>query len=95
MTAGAAAEALAARHVERADRAGARRRSTGSRPGDRVELRMPHGDFTYRVERTRIVEPTEISVIERVDHDRLVLSACHPLHSAARRIVMFARLKRP
>ena len=62
--------------------------------GDRIELRMPYGDFAYRVERTRIVEPTEISVIERVDHDRLVLTACHPLYSAAQRIIVFAKLER-
>jgi len=61
-------------------------------PGDRIELRMPYGRFTYSVERTRIVPPTETSVIDRVDHDRLVLSACHPLYSAAKRIVVFARL---
>jgi sortase A len=61
--------------------------------GDRIELRMPYGRFVYRVERTRIVEPTETSVIDRVDHDRLVLSACHPLYSAAQRIIVFARLE--
>jgi sortase A len=62
-------------------------------PGDTIELRMPYGRFTYRVERTRIVPPTETSVTDRVDHDRLVLSACHPLYSAAQRIVVFARLE--
>jgi sortase A len=62
------------------------------RPNDRIELRMPYGRFTYSVERTRIVPPTETSVIDRVDHDRLVLSACHPLYSAAKRIIVFARL---
>jgi sortase A len=61
-------------------------------PGDRIDLRMPYGRFTYRVERTKIVPPTELSVIDRVDHDRLVLSACHPLYSAAERIIVFARL---
>jgi sortase A len=61
-------------------------------PGDRIELRMPYGRFTYRVERTRIVPPTETSVTDRVDHDRLILSACHPLYSAAKRIIVFARL---
>ena len=55
---------------------------------------MPYGRFVYRVERTRIVPPTETSVIDRVDHDRLVLSACHPLYSAAKRIIVFARLER-
>jgi sortase A len=63
-------------------------------PGDRIELRMPYGRFAYRVERIRIVAPTETSVIDRVDHDRLVLTACHPLYSAAQRIVVFARQER-
>jgi sortase A len=62
-------------------------------PGDRIELRMPYATFTYRIERTRIVEPTETSVTDRVDHDRLILSACHPLYSAAKRIIVFARLE--
>jgi sortase A len=60
--------------------------------GDRIELRMPYARFTYRVERTKIVPPTELSVTDRVAHDRLVLSACHPLYSAAQRIIVFARL---
>jgi sortase A len=64
----------------------------GLHPGDRIELRMPYGRFAYRVERTKIVPPTDLSVIDRVDHDRLVLSACHPLYSAAKRIIVFARL---
>ena len=63
-------------------------------PGDEVELTMPYGRFTYRVERTRIVPPTAIWVTDRVAFDRLILSACHPLYSAAQRIVVFARLAR-
>ena len=64
------------------------------RRGDRIELAMPYGRFTYRVERTRIVAPTATEVTDRVGFDRLVLSACHPLYSAAQRIVVFARLER-
>jgi sortase A len=64
------------------------------RPGDRVELTMPYGRFTYEVERTRIVPPTAVWVTNRVSFDRLILSACHPLYSAAQRIVVFARLIR-
>lgn len=60
--------------------------------GDRIELRMPYGTFVYRVELRRIVPPTEVSVTRRVSYDRLILSACHPLYSAAKRIVVFARL---
>ena len=51
---------------------------------------MPYGRFTYRVERTRIVPPTATEVTDRVGYDRLVLSACHPLYSAAQRIIVFA-----
>ena len=61
--------------------------------GERIELRMPYGRFTYLVERTKIVPPTEVSVTDRVAFDRLVLTACHPLYSAAQRIVVFARLQ--
>jgi len=60
--------------------------------GDRIEVLMPYGRFTYEVERTRIVAPTALWVTRRVRHDRLVLTACHPLYSAAQRIVVFARL---
>ena len=62
------------------------------RPGDLLELAMPYALFTYRVERTQIVPPTALWVTRRVGYDRLVLSACHPLYSAAKRIVVFARL---
>ena len=64
------------------------------KPGDRVELTLPYGVFTYRVERTRIVKPTDVWVTDRVSFDRLILSACHPLYSAAKRIVVFAKLER-
>jgi sortase A len=60
--------------------------------GDRVRLEMPYGDFTYTVESRRIVEPDDVSVIRRVGYERVVLTACHPLYSAAQRIVVSARL---
>ncbi|MDA0170717.1 class E sortase [Solirubrobacter taibaiensis] len=64
------------------------------RRGDDIVVTMPYGRFTYRVERTRIVKPTDVWVTQRVSYDRLILSACHPLYSAAERIVVFARLVR-
>lgn len=62
------------------------------RPGDEIVVVMPYGRFTYKVERTRIVPPTAVWVTQRVSYDRLILSACHPLYSAAKRIVVFAKL---
>jgi sortase A len=60
--------------------------------GDAITLRLPYGTFRYAVEGRRIVYPKDVGVLRRVGHDRLVLSACHPLFSAARRIVVLARL---
>lgn len=62
--------------------------------GQPVVLEMPYGRFVYRVEKTRIVAPTATEVTRTVGYDRLVLTACHPLYSAAQRIVVFARLER-
>ena len=63
-------------------------------PGDEVRIEMPYGTFVYSVERTRIVDDNDLSVKEPVGYNRLILSACHPLYSAAQRIVVFARFKR-
>src|SRR5438270_2941682 len=62
------------------------------RPGDQIMLEMPYGRFIYHVEGKRIVSPTDVSVVRPVGYERLVLSACHPLFSAAQRIIVFARL---
>src|SRR5919202_3955366 len=60
------------------------------RRGDRIAVTMPYGTFRYAVEATRIVDPGDVSVLRAVGHRRLVLSACHPLFSAARSIVVYA-----
>jgi sortase A len=63
------------------------------RPGDSIIVTMPYGRFTYAVQSTRIVQPTDIGVIDDVGYERLVLSACNPLYSATQRIIVFARLR--
>jgi sortase A len=62
------------------------------RPGDRIVVTMPYGRFTYTVQYLRIVQPSDIAVINDVGYERLVLSACNPLYSAAQRLIVFARL---
>ena len=59
--------------------------------GDTIVLEMPYARFEYKVQQTRIVDPDAFWVTNRVGYERLVLSACHPLYSAAQRIVVFAR----
>jgi sortase A len=62
-------------------------------PGDRIVLTMPYARFTYVVQSHRIVLPNALWVIDNVGYERLVLSACNPLYSAAQRIIVFARLR--
>lgn len=59
---------------------------------DRIELKMPYGTFTYTVTGTKIVEPTQTGIVRDVGRERLVLTACHPLYSAAQRYAVFADL---
>jgi sortase A len=61
--------------------------------GSRIVVRMPYGTFTYKVTGTRITTPGDASsLVSRAGSDKLVLTACHPLYSAAKRIVVSARL---
>ncbi|MEA2418562.1 MAG: sortase [Thermoleophilaceae bacterium] len=60
--------------------------------GDRIVVELPYGTFVYRVDKTQIVDDSALWVTRKVGHDQLVLTACHPLYSAAQRIVAFARL---
>jgi len=62
------------------------------RHGDDIEVDMPYATLHYKVQHLQIVTPNSIWIIRRVGYDRLVLSACNPLYSAAQRIVVFARL---
>jgi sortase A len=62
--------------------------------GDRITLDMPDARFVYRVEGTKVVDDQDLSVLSEVGYQRLVLSACHPLYSAAQRVIVFARLER-
>ncbi|MGH2950582.1 MAG: class E sortase [Solirubrobacterales bacterium] len=62
--------------------------------GDEVVLEMPYATFTYRVQKHEIVEPTRVQIVRDVGYERLVLTACHPLYSAAQRWAVFAKLER-
>jgi len=62
--------------------------------GDEIRIEMPYAAFTYVVEKHEIVDPGDVEIIEPVGYERLVLTACHPLYSAAQRYVIFAKLSR-
>jgi sortase A len=61
--------------------------------GTRIEVRMPYGRFVYRVTGTQITTPDDAAALRSraTGAHLLVLTACHPLYSAAKRIVVTAR----
>jgi sortase A len=61
--------------------------------GSRILINMPYAHFTYVVTDIRVVAPTDVrAAVENVGYSRLVLSACTPLFSAAKRLLVLARL---
>jgi sortase A len=70
------------------------RRMNKLRRGDKITLTMPYGRFTYSVEGLRVVRPEHVGVLKHVRHNRLVLTTCTPVDSAAKRLVATARLER-
>jgi sortase A len=62
--------------------------------GDSARIELPYGAFTYEVTKHDIVAPGDVEVIDPVGYDQVVLTACHPLYSAAQRYVIFAKLVR-
>jgi sortase A len=60
--------------------------------GDEIILEMPYATFVYKVTETDIVDPSDVEIVDDVGRERLVLTACHPLYSAAERYVLFADL---
>jgi sortase A len=61
--------------------------------GDTITLTMRYAKFTYVVQYHQVVQPNAWWITHDKGYDRLVLSACNPLYSAAQRIVVFARLQ--
>lgn len=62
-------------------------------PGDEVQLYTASQIFTYVITGWRIVQPTEVSVMDPTAHPSLTLISCYPYMVDNKRIVVFADLK--
>jgi sortase A len=63
--------------------------------GESIQLQMPYARFTYTVVGHRVVRPENVkAATAEVGYSRIVLSACTPLFSAAKRLLVYARLTR-
>ncbi|MHB8781609.1 MAG: class E sortase [Candidatus Geothermincolia bacterium] len=60
--------------------------------GDLITVEARDATFIYEVYEQRIVEPTDLTVLEQEGEPKLTLTACHPWYSAKQRIVVIARL---
>lgn len=50
------------------------------RGGDRIVVTTPEGEFAYVVRETRVVAPTDVSVLDPTPRPTLPLVTCHPFN---------------
>jgi sortase A len=74
------------------------RRLRDIRADDEIRLVTPEGVFVYHVERTRIVNPEDVWVLDPTGHPSLTLVTCYPftyIGSAPQRFIVRAGLDEP
>jgi sortase A len=63
-------------------------------PGDEITVETEQGLLRYQVYKIHIVEPTDVSVLNRSRrHSLLTLVTCHPLYTSKQRLIVHAYLK--
>jgi sortase A len=71
------------------------RRLGDIREGDDVRVVTPEGTFTYRVEGTKVVNPSDVWVLDPTEQPALTLVTCYPFRyvgSAPQRFIVRAHL---
>lgn len=58
--------------------------------GDQISLDTHFGHFTYQIVEIKVVEPTDLSVLEQTDRSLLTLITCEPLYSNDYRLIVIA-----
>lgn len=60
--------------------------------GDSIKITQDEGEYTYFVTDIQIVEPNDISILQKTDDYRLTLLTCTPLWTSNQRLVITAKL---
>jgi len=60
--------------------------------GDSIKITQDEGSYTYIVTDIQIVEPNDISILQKTDDYRLTLITCTPLWTSEQRLVITAKL---
>jgi len=64
-------------------------------PGDQVILYTMQQQYVYLVAETRIVEPSQVEVMNPTSDPTVTLISCYPYMVDNKRIVVFAKLQNP
>ncbi|MCP2340648.1 class E sortase [Actinomadura rupiterrae] len=70
------------------------------KPGDEIDVDTRDGKYVYKVTTRRVVDPTDVQVTapvpfhpgERASKRMITLTTCHPMYSAAERLIVFGEL---
>lgn len=60
--------------------------------GNEFELVWLGQKYKYRVIENKIIQPTDLSVLEQTSHSQITLITCSPLFSTKERLVVIAEL---
>jgi len=63
------------------------------KPGDQIYIQTANKEFIYRITGLRIVEPTDVEVMEPTSKASITMISCYPYLIDNQRIVVFAELE--
>lgn len=61
--------------------------------GDDIIVKTNKGEFTYKVYEKKVVEPTEVSVLDKTKDATITLVTCTPIRVATHRLIVKGRLQ--
>jgi sortase A len=64
-------------------------------PGDAIVVTTRAGEFHYAVADSKVVKPTDVSVLDPTPDNRLTLTTCTPRFSASSRLIVVSHMVSP
>jgi sortase A len=61
--------------------------------GDKIKVRTEKGTFIYEIYEKKVVEPTEVSVLNQTEDSTITLVTCTPIRVATHRLIIKGKLK--
>lgn len=60
--------------------------------GDEITIKSKKGEYTYKVYEKKVVEPTEVSVLNKTEDATITLVTCTPIRIATHRLIIKGKL---